>query len=51
MKEFNVMFQRYGFATIEAESEAEAKEIANNMKANEIQWSDDFDFSDIIDED
>ena len=48
---FNVTFARYGFATIEAESEAKAYEIAEGYGKEDICWSDEFETSDVQKED
>lgn len=42
MKIFDVTITRFGFVQVEAESESEAFDIAGNLNANEINWSDDY---------
>ena len=39
-KNYRVMCVKYGFTTIEAESEEEALETAKNMTDHEYDWSD-----------
>ena len=36
---FNVTIERYGFVEIDAETEAEAIEQANNCSEDDISWS------------
>lgn len=39
MAKMRVMVIKYGFATVEAETESEAIEIAERMADNEFDWS------------
>lgn len=50
MKEFDVTFVRYGFATIEAETEEEAWQIAEGYGKEDITWSDEFETTDVQEE-
>lgn len=49
MKNYRVMVIKYGFAIVEAESEREAIEIAEDMQDNDFDWSD-FDDAEIVEE-
>ncbi len=40
MKTFNIEAIRYGFITIEAETEEEALEIAEEIGTDEFEWTD-----------
>lgn len=44
--QYDMTFVRYGFVTIDADSEAKAFEIAEGYGAEDICWSDDFRASD-----
>ena len=50
MKKFDVTFTRYGFATIEAETEEEAWQIAEGYEKEDITWSDEFETTDVQEE-
>ena len=50
MKRFDVTFVRYGFATIEAETEEEAWIKAEGYGKEDISWSDEFEASDVQEE-
>lgn len=49
METFNVLISRTGSILIEAESESDAMEKANNAKIEDISWHDDWSATDIID--
>ena len=51
MKKFDVTFVRYGFTTIEAETEEEAWKLAEAYGKEDITWSDEFETSDVQEED
>ena len=51
MKKFNVTFVHYGFATIEAETEEEAWIKAEAYDKEDISWSDEFETTDVQEED
>ena len=51
MKKFDVTFTNYGFATIEAETEEEAWKLAEGYGKEDITWSDEFETSDVQEED
>ena len=51
MKKFDVTFARDGFATIEAETEEEAWSKAEADGKDDITWSDEFETSDVQEED
>lgn len=38
MKEFEIMVVKYGYISIEADSEAEALEAIQNMRDNDFNW-------------
>lgn len=50
MQEYVVMVSTYGFATVEANSEEEACEIANGYRLDKFDWSDDFSYPEVIEE-
>ena len=50
MKKFDVTFVHYGFATIEAETEEEAWVKAGAYGKEDISWSDEFEASDVQEE-
>lgn len=50
MAEYTVMVSTYGFATVEANSEEEAREIANGYGFDDFDWSDDFSYPEAIEE-
>ena len=50
MKKFDVTFTHYGFATIEAETEEEALVKAGAYGKEDISWSDEFEASDVQEE-
>lgn len=50
MKRFDVTFTRFGFVTIEAETEEEAWQIAEGYSKEDISWSDEFETSDVQEE-
>ena len=50
MKKFDVTFTRYGFVTIEAETEEEAWQIAEGYGKEDISWSDEFETTDVQEE-
>ena len=50
MKKFDVTFVRYGFATIEAETEEEAWIKAEAYGKEDISWSDEFETTDVQEE-
>ena len=50
MKKFDVTFTRYGFATIEAETEEEAWNKAEAYGKEDVTWSDEFETSDVQEE-
>ena len=50
-KSFDVTFVHYGFATIEAETEEEAWSKAESYGKEDITWSDEFETSDVQEED
>lgn len=43
MKIYDITVTRFGFATIKAESEEKAIEIAKEMSEDDFDWSDDID--------
>ena len=45
-----VMVVKYGYAVVEAETDAEAVEKAENMSDSEFDWSD-FDDAQVVDDD
>lgn len=45
-----VMVVKYGYAVVEAETDAEAVEKAKNMSDGEFDWSD-FDDAQVVDDD
>lgn len=47
--EYNVTFVRFGFATVDAASQSEAFDVAKDLKAEDIVWSDDYEASDVQD--
>ena len=47
MKKFDVTFTRYGFATIEAETEEEAWSKAEAYGKGDISWSHEFETTDV----
>lgn len=49
-KRFNVTFARYGFVTVEAESEEEALKLVQGYGKEDINWSDEFETSDVQEE-
>lgn len=49
-KIYNVTFAHYGFATIEAETEEEAWVKAEAYGKEDISWSDDFEATDVQEE-
>lgn len=51
MKKFDVTFANYGFVTIEAETEEEAWSKAETYGKEDINWSDEFETSDVQEED
>lgn len=50
MKKFDVTFTRYGFVTIEAETEEEAWIKAEVYGKEDITWSDEFETTDVQEE-
>ena len=50
MKKFDVTFTHYGFATIEAETEEEAWVKSGAYGKEDISWSDEFEASDVQEE-
>ena len=50
MKRFDVIFVHYGFITIEAENEDEAWIKAEAYGKEDISWSDEFETSDVQEE-
>ena len=50
MKKFDVTFTRYGFVRIEGETEEEAWQIAEGYGKEDITWSDEFEASDVQEE-
>lgn len=44
---FDITFSRFGFVRVEADSEAEAWQMAENMSENDISWSDDIETTDV----
>ena len=44
---YNVLFIRYGFVEVEANSESEAFDKVGAYCADDITWSDEFDATDI----
>lgn len=46
MKKYNITVTRFGFVTIEAESEREAMEIAYGIGSDDFDWSDDIEITD-----
>ena len=51
MKTYSVTFARYGFVTVEAESEEDAFRKVEGYGAEDISWSDDFEATDTQEED
>ena len=49
-KSFDVTFVHYGFATIEAETEEEAWSKAGAYGKEDITWSDEFEATDVQEE-
>ena len=49
-KSFDVTFTHYGFATIEAETEEEAWAKAEAYGKEDITWSDEFEVTDVQEE-
>ena len=51
MKEYRIMVCKYGFATVEANSESEALKKVNTMTDSDFDWSKDYsdDDAEIID--
>ena len=48
MPKFDVFFARLGYATIEADSEDEARRIGNdNLKYDDVSWDDDWNVTDV----
>ena len=50
MAKMRVMVVKYGYAVVEAETETEAIELANDMKDSDFDWSD-FDDAQVADDD
>lgn len=50
MKKFDVTFTHYGFVTIEAETEEDAWVKAGAYGKEDISWSDEFEASDVQEE-
>ena len=50
MKKFDVTFTHYGFAIIEAEGEEEAWRLAEGYSKEDISWSDEFETTDVQEE-
>ena len=50
MKKMQVMVIKYGYVTLEVDSEEEALEKTKNMKDSDFDWSD-FDDAQVIDND
>ena len=50
MKKIQVMVIKYGYATLEVDSEVEALEKTKNMKDSDFDWSD-FDDAQVVDND
>lgn len=49
MKKYRVMVVKYGWATIEADSEKEAQDLINDMRDKDFDWSD-FDDGQVVEE-
>lgn len=49
MAKMRVMVVKYGYVTVEAETESEAIKIANNMKDDNFDWSY-FDDAQVVDD-
>lgn len=47
MKKYLVTIARFGFVEVEAENEMVAMEIANEMESKDISWSDDWEATDV----
>ena len=43
MPQYNITAIRYGFITIDADSEKEALEIASELSSDDFEWSDELD--------
>lgn len=50
MAKMRVMVVKYGYAVVNAETESEAIEKANNMSDSDFDWSD-FDDTQVVDDD
>lgn len=50
MQEYVVMVSTYGIATVEANSEEEACEIADGYGLDQFDWSDNFSYPQVIEE-
>lgn len=50
MKKFNITISRFGFATIEAETEEQALNIANEMGTDDFDWEMGFGVTDCTEE-
>ncbi len=48
---FCVMYTRYGYAFIEAETEAKAMDIANQLSSDMVNWSDDYEATSCVEHD
>jgi hypothetical protein len=51
MKKYLVTIARFGFVEVEANSEGEAMYIADNMQTEDISWSDDWEATDVKEDD
>ena len=47
MKKYNITFARYGYATIEAQTEEEAYRKVEGYGKEDIEWSDEFEATDV----
>ena len=47
MKKYNITFARYDYATIEAETEEEAYRKVEGYGKEDIEWSDEFEATDV----
>ena len=50
MSKMRVMVVKYGYAVVEADTESEAIELANDMDDGDFDWSD-FDDTQVVDDD
>lgn len=47
MKKYDITFARYGYVTIEAESELDAYRKVEGYGAKDVEWSDEFETTDV----